>query len=65
MQGDRKNPQWVCEVCRCSRCGGEIYRGENYYCVDGFSICEDCLRPFAAWLLRFYCRVAGETKVAQ
>lgn len=65
MQADRKNPQWASEVCRCSRCGGEIYRGEDYYCVDGLQICEDCLRPFAAWLLRPYRRVAGEMEVTR
>ena len=38
-------------VAECDICGFEIYRGEGYYCVNGESICEDCLREFAARFL--------------
>lgn len=32
-------------VCRCSVCGGEIYRGETYYTIHltGQVVCDDCL----------------------
>ena len=32
----------------CSLCGGEIYRGEDYYAVNGRAICRDCLADYAA-----------------
>lgn len=31
----------------CDRCRGEIYRGELYHRIDGFSICADCFLDFA------------------
>lgn len=35
----------------CSLCGGEIYRGEDYYAVNGWAICRDCLADYAAQVL--------------
>lgn len=35
----------------CSLCGGEIYRGEDYYAVNGRAICRDCLADYAAQVL--------------
>ena len=31
--------------------GGEIYRGEDYYAVNGRAICRDCLADYAAQVL--------------
>lgn len=44
----------------CTQCGGEIYRGEDYYRIDGQEVCTDCLAGFAEEYFRF-CRVEGET----
>lgn len=35
-------------VAACGLCGGEIYRGEAYYYLNGQAICRDCLTDFAA-----------------
>lgn len=35
----------------CSLCGGEIYRSEDYYAVNGRAICRDCLADYAAQVL--------------
>lgn len=42
-------------VCACcDRCGGEIYEGEGYYCINGEVVCEDCLADYARSLLAPY-----------
>lgn len=47
-------------VCACcDRCGGEIYRDEDYYCINGEIICEDCFPRFARILLRPF-MIGGE-----
>lgn len=38
-------------AAECDMCGFEIYRGEEFYRIDGEYICEDCLREFA---VRFF-----------
>lgn len=41
----------------CSVCGGDIYRGEEYYRINGRSICPECLEDFARDYFRsFVCR---------
>ena len=35
----------------CALCGGEIYRGEAYYSINGQALCRDCLRDYAERLL--------------
>ena len=35
----------------CALCGGEIYRGEAYYYINGQTVCWDCLADYAAQAL--------------
>ena len=44
----------------CCYCRGEIYEGEEYYCVDGQAVCTDCLDALARDQFRL-CRVNGGT----
>lgn len=30
-------------VYECYFCDNRIYDGEEYYCLDGFNCCEDCI----------------------
>lgn len=32
----------------CGMCGGEIYRDEAYYHINGHAVCQDCLTEYAA-----------------
>lgn len=41
MRQNQEDPQWGREICRCSRCGGELYCGQTYYEVEGHRLCED------------------------
>lgn len=43
----------------CDLCGGEIYWGEAFYCVNGETICEDCVAGYARGLLAPF-REGGE-----
>ena len=45
----------------CIRCGGEIYRGEDYFRIDGRAVCTDCLGSFAEDYFRL-CRIMGGTE---
>lgn len=33
--------------CTCDECGQDIYEGEEYWVIDGCTVCDDCLRDFA------------------
>lgn len=33
-------------ICRCSVCGGEVYRGELIHYIDGKVVCPDCFFDF-------------------
>ena len=44
----------------CTQCGGEIYRREDYFRIDGRAVCTDCLAGFAEDYFRF-CKIAGGT----
>ena len=33
--------------CTCDECGQDIYEGEEYWVIDGCTVCDDCLRAFA------------------
>ena len=46
-------------VAVCDECGGDIYDGEECWCVDGAYICPDCLADFARRLLGPY-RIGGD-----
>ena len=34
-------------AAECDLCGGEIYRGRRYYCINGQTVCPDCLADYA------------------
>ena len=34
-------------AAECEMCGGEIYRGEAYYYINGDAVCRDCLADYA------------------
>lgn len=34
-------------AARCEECGGEIYREDLVYLIDGMPVCEECLAQFA------------------
>lgn len=42
----RKSLQQL-ETVPCALCGGEIYRGEYYYELDGKKVCRPCLERYA------------------
>ena len=47
---------------QCGLCGGEIYRGEEYYQVNGQVFCTGCLEDFAkSWFAPFLCRGGEDT----
>ena len=31
------------QLCTCAWCGGPIYAGDDYYDLDGESVCEECI----------------------
>ena len=35
------------ERCICALCGDTVYRGEDYYRINGQSFCTGCLEDFA------------------
>lgn len=37
--------EWYKEVpaCQCSDCGGEIYKDDGCYLIDGAPVCETCM----------------------
>lgn len=43
----------------CDMCGGEIYKGEEYYQINGESVCDDCVERYARSVLRPFL-VGGE-----
>lgn len=41
----------------CHLCGGEIYRGEEYWRINAQAVCEGCLEDYARQALApFRCR---------
>lgn len=42
----------------CDMCGGEIYKGEEFYDIENQCICEDCLHDFADEYFESYRREA-------
>ena len=56
-RGDRAAAHCVC-------CSGEIYRGEDYFRIDGRAVCSDCLTAFAEDYFRL-CKITGGTETAQ
>ena len=39
---------------RCALCDGEIYRGEEYYHINGQAVCRDCLAEYAVQVFAPY-----------
>lgn len=42
----------------CTQCEGEIYQREDYYRIDGQTVCTDCLPRFAEHYFGL-CRMMG------
>lgn len=42
---DENGEEWYKEVpaCQCSDCGGEIYKDDGCYLIDGAPVCETCM----------------------
>lgn len=38
-------------ICRCSRCSGEIYDGNEYFTFDGYPFCTECFMDHAPEIL--------------
>jgi len=47
-------------VLRCTLCGGEIVRGEEYWACNGSRICAGCLPEFARQELAVCRETRGE-----
>ena len=60
QRGRLSDSQEEAPVAWCGYCGGELYRGETYYRVDGRAVCEDCLEALARDYFRLY-RMEGGT----
>ena len=41
------DPQQARSVCCCSFCGSELYESDEFYAVNGLTVCEACLPRFA------------------
>lgn len=52
--------QCVPPLCLCTRCGGELYPGEQGYLWNGRQICPDCFKTVVTvWLEESACEVAA------
>ena len=47
---------------RCALCDGEIYRGEEYYHINGQAVCRDCLAEYAVQVFAPYLVKGGGEK---
>ena len=47
-------------TAECDLCGKEIYEGEEYYRINGESVCSDCLETYAIRLLTPFRLRGGE-----
>lgn len=48
------------QAAECRLCGDAIYRGEEYYHINGESICCACLEDYARETFAAFLRVGGE-----
>lgn len=47
-------------MCRCPKCGGEVYAGEQLFEWDGKKLCSDCFKhKVRLWLELFPEQVAN------
>ena len=55
-----RQQQWP--VCLCRECRGELYRGDEFWQIEGAAVCGDCLETFAR---RYFapCRTTGEEQL--
>ncbi len=47
-------------TCECCECGAEIEKGEDYYYINGESICTECIPEYAVEMMAVF-RVEGDT----
>ena len=48
------------QAAQCQLCGAEIYRGEEYYRINGESVCCACLEDYAKAVFAPFLRTGGE-----
>ena len=46
-------------VAGCDLCGGELYRDETAYRINGETICPDCLADYARQVFSLYTFTVG------
>lgn len=44
----------------CDECKGEIYRGNEYYNIEGYNLCEDCFDKMQEREKEDHMLIAGE-----
>lgn len=47
------------QAAECSLCAGAIYRGEEYYHINGAAVCCGCLEDYARQVFAPYLRKGG------
>lgn len=57
---EHPDPQRRRSGAHCTLCGGELYRGDVYWVVNGAAVCRDCLGDYAAEFFAAHRRVCGE-----
>jgi len=48
------------QAAECRLCGDAIYRGEEYYRINGETFCTACLEDYARHVFAAYLCVGGE-----
>ena len=48
------------QAAECHLCGAEIYRGEEYYRINGETVCCTCLEDYARAVFAPFLRRGGE-----
>lgn len=46
-------------IYNCDVCSSEIYKGNEFYCVDGYNLCEECFDKMQSKDKEDYKCVAG------
>lgn len=52
--------QEVLALNRCDECGAEIYKGSEYYSIEGYNLCEDCFDKMQEQEKNDHRLIAGE-----
>ena len=57
---EHKDPQRQPPMAHCSLCGGELYRGDMCWCINGAVLCRGCLGDYAVRFFAAHRRTCGE-----